>query len=99
MLDSNNGNGSSTTFTGTVHPAVEPKQTASGRAAGKVLHIQFRLNKATENTVQYREVAQPGQPKVAGTFYLQKWVVPQPYPDLITVTVSIPVGVDLAGRS
>lgn len=81
------------------HPAVESQQAQNGQSLGKTLHLRFRLNKYTENTLQYKEVRSESEPLRMGTIYIQKWLVPQPYPDLISVTVDIPLGVDVAGRS
>lgn len=66
---------------------------------GRSFTLTFRLNKHTPGALQFREVAAEGQPERVGTLYLKKWVVPQPYPDQITATVFIPVGVDATGKA
>lgn len=34
--------------------------------------VTFRFAKETENTLQFKEVTQPGKPKLCGTLYVQK---------------------------
>lgn len=79
------------------HPEVEPQQAQHGQSVGKTLHVTFRLNKHTDNTVQYKEVG--NGPRKVGTLYIQKWLMVQPYPDMISVDIHLPLGVDLAGQS
>jgi hypothetical protein len=78
------------------HPTVEKQQVPNGQSVGQTLHLQFRLNKATPGAIQYREIVPDSQPPKMGTLYLKKYVVPQPYPELISVTVNIPLGTDLS---
>lgn len=51
--------------------------------------IKFKVEKDTKNTVKYEEIPQPGQPKIIGSLYLQKFFVEQ-NPSLkagVTITI------------
>jgi hypothetical protein len=78
------------------HPPVEKQTVPNGQSVGQTLHLQFRINKHTQGAIQYREIVPDSQPPKMGTLYLKKYVVPQPYPELISVTVNIPLGTDLS---
>ena len=46
--------------------------------------LTFTKERETKNTIRYQEEANPGQPQVIGTVYIQKWVRP---PDKVKFTV------------
>ena len=35
--------------------------------------VKFGYEKATKNSVRYKEEPEPGKPPVVGTLYVQKW--------------------------
>lgn len=49
--------------------------------------IIFEMEKETKNTVRFQEVSE-GKPPVIGTLYVQKWALPKPVPQKITVTLN-----------
>ncbi len=53
------------------------------------ISAQFRLEKETKGTFRYAEET-TGQPPKIGTLYIQKWALPTPPPDKITLTVEAP---------
>ncbi len=53
------------------------------------LSAQFRLEKETKGTFRYAEET-TGQPPKIGTLYIQKWALPTPPPDKITLTLEAP---------
>ncbi len=53
--------------------------------------VTFKFERETKNTVRFEEVAVPGTPPIMGTVYVQKWVLDQPLPQTIKVTLE---GVD-----
>ena len=50
------------------------------------LSAQFKLEKETKGTFRYAEET-AGQPPKIGTLYVQKWTLPTPPPNRITVTL------------
>ena len=48
---------------------------------------KFKFVKETTNTVKYDEVKTPGTPPIIGQQYVQKWLLPSPFPTEITITV------------
>ncbi len=46
----------------------------------------FKLDKETKNTVRYAEEAENRRP-IAGTVYVDKYELPEPFPKRIRVTV------------
>ena len=36
--------------------------------------VMFELERETKNTYRYREAPKPGEPRVIGALYLQKWM-------------------------
>ena len=49
--------------------------------------VLFDLERETKNTVRYAETPAPGHEPVVGTLYLQKRVLPTPYPERVKVTI------------
>ncbi len=52
-----------------------------------MISTKFELEKETKNTIRYAEKPEAGKPPVIGTIYIQKWALPDPTPQIITVTV------------
>jgi len=52
-----------------------------------MIKASFELEKETKNTIRYTEKPEAGKPPVIGTIYIQKWALPEPTPQSITVTV------------
>ena len=52
-----------------------------------MIKASFELEKETKNTIRYTEKAESGKPPAIGTIYIQKWALPEPTPQSITVTV------------
>jgi hypothetical protein len=52
-----------------------------------MIKASFELEKETKNTIRYAEKPEAGKPPVIGTIYIQKWALPEPTPQIITVTV------------
>jgi hypothetical protein len=52
-----------------------------------MIKASFALEKETKNTIRYAEKPEAGKPPVIGTIYIQKWALPEPTPQSITVTV------------
>ena len=52
-----------------------------------MIKASFELEKETKNTIRYAEKPEAGKPPVIGTIYIQKWALPEPTPQSITVTV------------
>jgi len=48
----------------------------------------FKIEKETKNTIRYQEQNGNGTPPIIGTLYVQKWALPTPHPQQITVTIS-----------
>ena len=48
----------------------------------------FKLEKETKNTVRYAEEAEERRP-VVGTVYVDKYELPQPFPERIRVTIEV----------
>ena len=49
--------------------------------------VIFKFERETKNTVRFEEVLTPGTPPVMGTVYIQKWLLDQPLPQSIKVTL------------
>ena len=47
----------------------------------------FKYERETKNTVRFEEVTVPGTPPIMGTAYIQKWLLAQPLPQSIKVTL------------
>ncbi len=54
-----------------------------------MLRASFELEKETKNTIRYTEKPEAGKPPSIGTIYIQKWALPEPAPQSITVTVEV----------
>ena len=54
------------------------------------LMLQFVRDKETKGTFRYAEKAAGGQPPKINTLYIQKWALPDPPPERITVTIEAP---------
>ena len=54
-----------------------------------MIKASFELEKETKNTIRYTEKPEPGKPPAIGTIYIQKWALPEPTPQGITVTVEV----------
>ncbi len=52
------------------------------------LTIKFEIEKETKGTYRFKEVTEAGKPPAVGTLYIQKWALPSPVPQKITVTVT-----------
>ncbi len=52
-----------------------------------MIKASFELEKETKNTIRYAEKPEAGKPPAIGTIYIQKWALPAPTPQSITVTV------------
>ena len=52
-----------------------------------MIKASFELEKETKNTIRYTEKPEAGKPPAIGTVYIQKWALPEPTPQSITVTV------------
>ena len=52
----------------------------------KPFSATFKLEKETKNTVRYAEEAEDRRP-VVGTVYIDKYELPNPYPQKIRVTI------------
>ena len=50
------------------------------------ISAQFKLEKETKGTFRYAEET-AGQPPKIGTLYVQKWALPAPPPNRITITL------------
>lgn len=52
--------------------------------------VKFILDGETDNTRKFKEVQAPGEPKIIGRLYLQKFILEQAgNPETVTVTVSM----------
>ena len=56
--------------------------------------VDFNPVKSTENTIKYKEAETPGQAKVMGLLYLQKWFVGNLSRQPVRVTIEIPEGTE-----
>ena len=54
---------------------------------GFMIKASFELEKETKNTIRYAEKPEAGKPPAIGTIYIQKWALPEPTPQRITLTV------------
>ena len=54
-----------------------------------MIKASFELEKETKNTIRYTEKPETGMPPAIGTIYIQKWALPEPTPQGITVTVEV----------
>jgi len=54
-----------------------------------VIKASFELEKETKNTIRYTEKPEAGKPPSIGTIYIQKWALPEPTPQSITVRVEV----------
>ena len=54
-----------------------------------VIKASFELEKETKNTMRYTEQPEAGKPPAIGTIYIQKWALPEPTPQSITVTIEV----------
>jgi hypothetical protein len=52
-----------------------------------LIKASFELEKETKNTSRYAEKPEAGKPPAIGTIYIQKWALPEPTPQRITLTV------------
>jgi len=55
----------------------------------RVIKASFELEKETKNTIRYTEKPEAGKPPSIGTIYIQKWALPEPTPQSITVMVEV----------
>ncbi len=58
-------------------PVITAPRTAPAPAASQdnSVTVSFEKEKETKNTIKFEEVERPGQPKVIGTLYVQKYAV------------------------
>ena len=49
--------------------------------------LTFSLERETKNTVRYQEEPETGSPQIVGTLYVQKWVLGDPLPEKLQVTI------------
>jgi len=54
-----------------------------------MIKASFELEKQTKNTIRYNEKPESGKPPAIGTIYIQKWALPEPAPQSITVAVEV----------
>lgn len=73
---------------GVVLTAPEKPQEREHTMSENLFTIPFEAERETKNTIRYQEVPDAGQPPRIGTLYVQRWALPQPAPQRITVTIS-----------
>lgn len=54
-----------------------------------MITARFELEKETKNTIRYSEKPDAGKPPAIGTLYIQKWALPDPTPQNITVSIEV----------
>lgn len=52
-----------------------------------MIQATFQVEKETKNTIRYAEKPEADKPPVTGAIYLQRWALPDPAPQSVTVIV------------